>query len=207
MIGDSSGVAPARPNVAHRRRSRTSRDAGRAGRYRLASRSFPRSSVPSRRPALGRAPLRRSEPARFPRRMSGRRAGSRAIRCADSVEPRLTGAAGPEDFVDGICDHFRGNVVALDAHRLLYAPDHTSTTLGRLTSPKQASDLGESRRPSDGCSGRDVRHGQKFTAWKPEAQRIEVARSGNDVAFAAAAAKPDPISVHTLRHWEQGSRN
>jgi hypothetical protein len=128
-----------------------------------ASKLCPRSTVSNRRPARGRAPPLSSEPARFPRRMSGGPAGSRAIRCADSVEPRLAGASRPKDFVYSVRDDFRRNVVALDTHRLLNAPDHPSATLRRLATTEQTSNLGQLRRPGDGWSSRGVRHEERVT--------------------------------------------
>lgn len=68
--------------------------------------------------------------------------------CAPSLPSHgLARATRPKHFFDGVRNHFRGYVVALDAHRLLNASDHASPTLGRLPIPKQTSDLGQLRRP------------------------------------------------------------
>jgi hypothetical protein len=44
----------------------------------------------------------------------------------------LASAARPKDLVDRARDDFRGNIITLNAHRLLNAADHTGSTLGRL---------------------------------------------------------------------------
>lgn len=70
----------------------------------------------------------------------------------------LARATRPKHFVDSARNDFRGNVVTLNAHRLLNASDHTSSPLGRLPIPKEASDLGQLRRPCNGRSARSTRH-------------------------------------------------
>ncbi len=79
--------------------------------------------------------------------------------CAPSLPSHgLASAARPKDLVDCARDDFRGNVVTFDAHRLLNAADHTSSTLGRLPILQQAPHLGQLRRPRDGWSDWSVRH-------------------------------------------------
>src|SRR6187431_3149874 len=80
---------------------------------------FPWSSVPSRKRALGRAPLLRSEPARFLVGREDALLGLERFGTPVLSSHELAGAARPKDLVHSVCDDFGRNLVTLDAHRLL----------------------------------------------------------------------------------------